>query len=153
MTVIHFAQGRIGSQSSALAKQCGFETTLISIGFNVAVSLIIAGRMLFLRKRVIMSLGKEHARIYTGIAAMFIESGAIYSSLCLFFTISNVTGNWVRNLVVQVLNQAVVSNQVHTVAHSQHRSALTYLTFDSVLAQNSSFSVWHSVEHGLRKRQ
>ena len=80
----------------------------ISIGLNIAMTLAIAGRMLYMRRTVISVLGPEHARLYTSVASMFIESGAVYSVLGLIFLVSYARGSNVQNLVLQSLDQAVV---------------------------------------------
>lgn len=82
---------------------------MVSLGFNVFSTLAIVGRMLYLRKRAIKSLGKEHARVYTGIASVFIESGALYSSVSLIYSISVATNNRIQTLVAQILFQVIVS--------------------------------------------
>ena len=85
-----------------------------SIGFNVFVTLAIVSRMLYFRKRAITSLGKQHARVYAGIAAMFIESGTLYTSLFIIHAIFIATESWMQNLFAQALRQVIVSKQVHT---------------------------------------
>ena len=74
----------------------------------MAMTLAIAGRMLLIRKRVISTIGEEHAKLYTSVASMFIESGAVYSIIGLIFIISYGRQSNVQNLVFPSLEQAIV---------------------------------------------
>lgn len=40
---------------------------------------LIIGRLLWLRSAVCRALGKEHRRVYTGLAAMLVESSLLYT--------------------------------------------------------------------------
>jgi hypothetical protein len=80
----------------------------------MAMTLAIAGRMLLIRKRVVSTIGEEHAKLYTSVASMFIESGAVYSIVGLIFIISYGRQSNVQNLVFPSLEQAIVS---HTCRH------------------------------------
>ena len=80
----------------------------LSVGLNISMTLAIVSRLLYLRKRVATALGPSHATPYTSIASMFIESGALYSSLGLIYIVSRAVGSNVQNLVLQSLNQAAV---------------------------------------------
>ena len=72
------------------------------------MTLAIVSRLLYLRKRVAAALGPSHAIPYTSIASMFIESGALYSSLGLIYIVSYGVGSNVQNLVLQSVDQAAV---------------------------------------------
>jgi hypothetical protein len=82
---------------------------LLSISLNLAMTVAIVARIIYLRKRVVASLGKQHAQMYTSLASMFIESGALYSLWGLIYVISKARNSQVQNIVLQILNQVVVS--------------------------------------------
>jgi len=51
----------------------------LTLGLNVMITCMIAGRLLWARRNLRNVLGPEHARIYTSVSAMLIESGVIYA--------------------------------------------------------------------------
>ncbi len=81
---------------------------LILMIINILFTLQIAGRIWFHRKRVLAALGPEQAKMYTGIAAIVVESA-------LPFTIPSVVllglfgdSNTAQNLFVSLLVQLEV---------------------------------------------
>lgn len=74
------------------------------------MTLAIVARMAYMRKRVRDVLGSQHSRMYTSVAAMFIESGAVYSVVGLTFLVSYAMKSNVQNIFLQALQQAVVSD-------------------------------------------
>ena len=73
------------------------------------MTLVIVGRIFYMRKRVATILGEEYAKSYTGLASMFIESGAIYTIVGLIFIIAYALDSDVQFLVLPCWEQAVVS--------------------------------------------
>jgi len=59
----------------------------LSMSLNIILTVMIVGRLMAARNKLAAVLGKQHAKLYTSIAAMVIESAAIYSSLSLLFLI------------------------------------------------------------------
>lgn len=51
----------------------------LSLSYNLAANALIIGRLMWLRVRVGSLMGKEYGRIYTGLAAMLMESSALYT--------------------------------------------------------------------------
>ncbi|TFK99732.1 hypothetical protein BDV98DRAFT_584041 [Pterulicium gracile] len=51
----------------------------LSLSYNLAANALIIGRLMWLRARVGSLMGKEYGRIYTGLAAMLMESSALYT--------------------------------------------------------------------------
>lgn len=84
---------------------CGVTTAI-----NAAMTLAIVGRMVYMRQRVTSAVGVAHARLYTSIAAMFVESGAIYSIIMLVCAIpaSHTEGEGLPSVVFLALAQASV---------------------------------------------
>ena len=82
----------------------------LSAGLNVLMTLTIVSRMIYLRQNVIDVLGAEHAKLYTSVAAMFVESGAIYSILTFICSlhVSRVLGKEFQSVVFLALVQTTV---------------------------------------------
>jgi hypothetical protein len=73
------------------------------------MTIAIAGRMLYARRHLAAS--PKSARLYTSIAAMFVESGAIYSTLmfiCILH-LNDVLGKAFQRVHFLALIQATVS--------------------------------------------
>ena len=68
----------------------------------------IVGRIMFLRKNVMNTIERDHATTYTNIAAIFVESGALYSGFSALFFFLYITKCTAQNLLLQPLMQAVV---------------------------------------------
>lgn len=52
---------------------------IFSLILNAGITLIIVTRLLWLRRTVLSTMGKEHGGMYTSIMAMLVESSLIYS--------------------------------------------------------------------------
>ena len=95
----------------------------LTVGFNVAMTLAIVARMLFLRRRVVhLSFGTENGKIYTSVAAMFIESASIYAIIGILLIIAYARKSNTQNLILPSLGQAVVRGTL--VLYSNHLSAV-----------------------------
>jgi hypothetical protein len=81
----------------------------LSISLNIISTGLIVGRLFFLRHRVRSALGERHARPYTSVAAMLIESAALDSIIGLIFIISYARNSNVQNLFLPALGQIEVS--------------------------------------------
>ncbi|EJD36507.1 hypothetical protein AURDEDRAFT_174466 [Auricularia subglabra TFB-10046 SS5] len=57
----------------------------LSIALNLILTIMIATKLLLSRRRLMAILGPEHAKIYTGIVAMLVESAAVYSVFSILF--------------------------------------------------------------------
>ena len=121
----------------------------LMVGFNVAMALAIVARMLFLRRRVVQSFGTENGKIYTSVAAMFIESASIYAIIGILLIIAYARKSNTQNLILPSLGQAVVRGTL--VLYSNHLSAVLTPVL-SVLHQISSYSGLHMGELGLAKQ-
>ncbi|KLO11089.1 hypothetical protein SCHPADRAFT_831580 [Schizopora paradoxa] len=78
----------------------------LSMSLNIIISLIIAFRLLHMR-RMIAPLGNEHTKVYTSVAAMIIESAALFSGTSLIYIICYARNSNVQNLVQPVLDQVI----------------------------------------------
>lgn len=80
----------------------------LSMALNITLTLLIVGRMLYLRRKVIKVLGVYHGRMYTSIAMMFFESGLLYTSIGIFYLVCRATESDVQFVIMQPLGQVVV---------------------------------------------
>ncbi|PPR07510.1 hypothetical protein CVT24_006879 [Panaeolus cyanescens] len=65
----------------------------ITICFNIIVTALICGRLYKLGKAVSKALGRDAARMYTGVASMLIESAAPYSAVGIMFLVPYALGH------------------------------------------------------------
>ncbi len=80
----------------------------LSISLNVFLTLMISFRLLRMRRAARMILSAEHAKTYTSVITMIIESAALFSITSLWFIICYAMGSNVQNLILPVLDQLVV---------------------------------------------
>ena len=57
----------------------------LSIALNVILTVLIAGRLLYLRKQIRWALGSDHCQVYTSISAIVIESAAINTGFTIVY--------------------------------------------------------------------
>ena len=81
----------------------------LSMTLNIALTAMIVGRMLYLRQRAIKVLGNYHAKIYSSVSTIFLESGILYTSFGLAYLIASAFRNEATYVLMQVLGQVVVS--------------------------------------------
>ena len=81
----------------------------VAVALNVFVTLMIAVRLWLYRYKMTSLLGSSHGSHYIGIAAMVVESAAIYSTFALLFIIPFGVGSPIANTFLQVLSQVQVS--------------------------------------------
>jgi len=77
----------------------------LSISLNIILTLLISGRLLFVRHRIETSLGTHHAQMYSSLVALLVESAALYSVTGLIFIISYARNSPFQNLVLPALGQ------------------------------------------------
>lgn len=82
---------------------------MCSVFLNVTATLYIVGQLLSKRKAIVKALGPEHSKQYIGIAAMLIESAALYSVFGIIFVASFLHGSAVQNIVLPILGVMEVS--------------------------------------------
>ena len=80
----------------------------LSLSLNVIVAILIVTRLLLERRKIVAALGKQHAKQYVSIAAMIIESAALYSVFSLTFLGLYGANHPVQNIFLQVLPQIEV---------------------------------------------
>jgi len=93
---------------SKLPQAYGISYYMISLGVNIILTILITVRLLMYRRTVIASLSAEHAKQYLSLAAILVESAALYSILALIFIITYA----INNPVNQIFLGAASSGQV-----------------------------------------
>jgi len=77
----------------------------LSAGLNILVTLMIVGRLFYIRQRTRAILSSSHSRTYTSIAAMLVESAALYSITALLFIITYARNSNIQNIILPLLGQ------------------------------------------------
>ncbi|KAF8553519.1 hypothetical protein OG21DRAFT_1441755 [Imleria badia] len=77
----------------------------LSLALNIILTMAIVLRLLTFRYRIVSVLGPKYGTQYTSIAAMIIESAALYSAVSVTFLVLFGIGNPVSQVFVQSLNQ------------------------------------------------
>jgi hypothetical protein len=81
----------------------------VSLGLNLLVTLMIVSSLLFYRWKVNRVLGAGHGAQYLSLAAMLIESAALYATWALLFLIPFMLNNPISEVFLQALGQVQVS--------------------------------------------
>ncbi|KIJ34291.1 hypothetical protein M422DRAFT_91024, partial [Sphaerobolus stellatus SS14] len=61
---------------------------VISVSTNFLYTILVAGRLLVLRRRTIAVMGKDHAKVYVSVAALVVESSALYSCVGVLYVVT-----------------------------------------------------------------
>ncbi|KAG8215361.1 hypothetical protein J3R82DRAFT_8958 [Butyriboletus roseoflavus] len=77
--------------------------SISSLALNLTATGFIAGRLLVHRHRVVSQLGREHGKLYVGIAAVVVESAAIYTGFLLIVIIAYALASPATNLLQQAV--------------------------------------------------
>lgn len=94
---------------TALSRKFALAYFTLSLSLNAVLTLLITARLLMYRHRARVQLGVNHGTPYTSIAAMLVESSALYSTVSLIFIISYARNSPIQNLVLPILGQVQVS--------------------------------------------
>ncbi|CCM05252.1 uncharacterized protein FIBRA_07462 [Fibroporia radiculosa] len=107
---------------------------VMSLALNVVATFFIAGRFLVCRARA-ARLGSEHASRYTGFAAVFIESAALFAIFAILFIVPFGIGNNLANVFIETVSQVqVVASLLIVVriasgeAWTEHTASQMFLT-------------------------
>lgn len=76
----------------------------LSLGLNILLTLAIALRLVIFRRHVVSVLGKGYGSQYTSIAAMIVESAALFSIFSILFIVPFALNKPLNNIFVQSLN-------------------------------------------------
>ncbi|EIN03772.1 hypothetical protein PUNSTDRAFT_77726, partial [Punctularia strigosozonata HHB-11173 SS5] len=78
-----------------------------TISLTLVVTILTCIRLFSARRTLINALGAEHARLYTSVMTVVIESAALYSVVGLIFIICYARNSNVQNLVLPIMGQAM----------------------------------------------
>lgn len=81
----------------------------MSLSLNIIVTILIVTRLLLYRARISRVMGKAHGAQYASLAAMIVESAAIYSSFSIMFLAPFAVGSPISQLFLQSLSPVQVS--------------------------------------------
>ena len=105
--ILYLVQSRESSITTAadftLASGC------MSLSINVVVTLLISGRLLLFRRRVLHILGTSHVSQYATFSAILIESACMYTIYLLLFVVTLAINNPVFFVFAQSVGQVQVS--------------------------------------------
>jgi hypothetical protein len=103
---------QVGATSQSPWSASGVNFTIpyfsMSLALNILVTILIVIRLLLFRRRVNKLLGKSHGAQYASLAAMIVESAAMYSSFALLFLIPFALNSTVSQLFIQSLSPVQV---------------------------------------------
>lgn len=106
----------------------------LSLSLNVLVTIAIVLRLLSYRHRITNVLGSSHGSQYTSIAAMIVESAAIFSAFSICFLVPFALSSSISSIFLQALGQVQISATlliIYRVASGKGWSSNTYRsTFD-----------------------
>jgi hypothetical protein len=81
----------------------------LSLALNIIITIVIVLRLLTYRHRITKVLGSDYGTQYTSIAAMIIESAALYSTISVAFLTLFLLNNPISATFIQSLTQIQVS--------------------------------------------
>ena len=93
---------------SANAISFGIAYWSMSVALNLGITSAIVARLLFMRSRLQSVLGPRHTELYTSVAALLIESAALYSVWALANIILYARVDVMQNIVLGPLGQIQV---------------------------------------------
>ncbi|KAF8213596.1 hypothetical protein K438DRAFT_1804276 [Mycena galopus ATCC 62051] len=107
---------QVGSPSDSPWATSGVNWTVpyysMSLALNILITILIVSRLLVTRSRINQALGKKHGSQYTSLAALVVESAAIYSTFSLLFLIPFAMNTPVSAALSQMWLQALSPVQV-----------------------------------------
>jgi hypothetical protein len=101
-----------------LAIKFGTSFFSLSVALNLILTLMIIGRLLYLRQSIRKALGRKHAERYTSIIAMLIESSSLYTTLGLIYIILYALGDPAQNFFLPALGVAEVCSSTGAMGSS-----------------------------------
>ncbi|KAF7329172.1 hypothetical protein MKEN_00177800 [Mycena kentingensis (nom. inval.)] len=77
----------------------------LSVSLNVVLTVSIAAKILWVRRHLVDVLGRQHARQYTSIAALLVESAALYAFWSTAFIVSYARASPMKDVLLPSLGQ------------------------------------------------
>ncbi|KAF8507405.1 hypothetical protein JB92DRAFT_2735378 [Gautieria morchelliformis] len=98
---------QVGATSQSPWSATGINFTIpyysMSLALNILVTILIVVRLLLFRRRINKLLGKSHGAHYASLAAMIVESAAMYSSFALLFLVPFALHSPISQIFIQSL--------------------------------------------------
>ncbi|KAF9479417.1 hypothetical protein BDN70DRAFT_692120 [Pholiota conissans] len=91
---------------SALPMAYGTSYYAISLSVNIVLTILIAARLLIYRRKAMKTLPQGHATHYFSLAAIFVESAALYSIVALTFIVSYALNNPINQIFLALASSA-----------------------------------------------
>ncbi|KIJ63973.1 hypothetical protein HYDPIDRAFT_154930 [Hydnomerulius pinastri MD-312] len=113
---------------SSSAVDFGLAYFSISCSLNIILSLMIAGRIFVYRQTVHHVLGKEHTSPYMSIAALVIESSALYAFFSILFIASYASNSNLSRIFLPILEHIQVIAPILIMLRVANKSAWTATT-------------------------
>lgn len=85
-----------------------------SLMLNLTATGLIAGRLLVYRYHLVSQLGRGHGQHYVSIAAVVVESAALYTGFLVVVIVAYAVGSPATNILQQVIEQVQVSGHAGT---------------------------------------
>jgi len=79
---------------------------IISLSINIMLTILITIRLLMYRRIVTVSLSADHAKHYLSLAAILVESAALYSVLAIMFIVTYAINNPLNQIFLGVASAA-----------------------------------------------
>ena len=93
---------------SALPMAYGTSYYIISLSVNIILTILITIRLLLYRRRARMAIQGDHGSEYISLAAIVIESAALYSVFALIFIVTYAINNPLNQIFLGVASSAQV---------------------------------------------
>jgi hypothetical protein len=107
MSIMVLVVAQTGARSAYMNFQLAYYSLLFST--NIMYTLLVAGRLLAIRREIKALLGPEHSKIYTSVAAMIVESAALHAIVGVIFIAALALHSNVQNLVSLSVSHIQVS--------------------------------------------
>lgn len=93
---------------SKLPMAYGTSYYIISLSINIMLTILITIRLLMYRRIVTASLSSHHAKHYLSLAAILVESAALYSLFAIMFIVTYAINNPLNQIFLGVASSAQV---------------------------------------------
>jgi hypothetical protein len=120
----------------------------MSLSLNISMTVAICARLIYYRKRIASVFGANHGTQYTSVAAMIVESAALYSAFALLFLIPFALNNPIQNAFIQLMGEIqivatllITYRVAHGAAWAHETSQAIFGTRDTQATQRSGVRV------------
>lgn len=93
---------------SPLPQAYGTSYYVISLCVNIILTILIAVRLIMYRRTLLATLSKEQVKHYVSLAAIIIESAALYSVLAFIFIVTYAINNPINQIFLGATNSGQV---------------------------------------------